>query len=433
MSFIYVSKNVGHGQKTAPVDNVGQTSASGSNGTTGVASEPNFFSDIQKFLDKEAAFARAFKSFKRRGPTSSSYVELHTPLEVRLGFHRLGIINPTPNGDQPFREHYPKPQSSPCDDIETYKHTAYVVCNGEIYNFKQVLGNPFDNFKVLGSDCEVILHLYTQLGIKAVIKQISGEFAFIIVDVDHEEHSLTVHAARDPMGVKPLFWAKDEAGFALCSELKGLVGIVRHADVFPPGFLMSARFAITEHATVSEPEIRRVQFYTSNYPIGPPVEPSKMQQIYAEIREIFIACVRERLIQSDSSTLFGVLLSGGLDSSLVAAIAAQELKNQKLQTFTIGMPRSPDMEFAQSVANHIKSEHHKVIMQEDDFLKAISEVVYAVESYDITTVRASAGQFLISKYISTNHPEIKVRHTISIFTIRLKIDWNFLQSAIRAI
>lgn len=117
---------------------------------------------------------------------------------------------------------------------------------------------------------------------------------------------------------------------------------------------------------------------------------------------------------SDRPTSIGVLLSGGLDSSLVAAIAAQELKNRnpkgKLETFTIGMQGSTDLMFAQMVANHITSAHQVVQLAPDDFLKAIPEVVYAIESYDITTVRAATGQFLLSKHISTNSG-IKVRHS----------------------
>ena len=424
--FLYVSKMVKNRGEAAHLwKTSGANGGNGNSGSTVSAGDgvPLFLNVSRLWLEQEALLARAFEGFERRGPERSSYVKLHDPLEVRVGFHRLSIMDPTANGDQPFVQTYVGNREGlplsglpveECDDGHVPErpgrtHTLYVLCNGEIYNFKEVLRrHVLTNYVSSGSDCEVIPHLYTKFGVEAVIQQISGEFAFIIVDVDQEGHAMTVHAARDPVGVRPLFWANDERGLALCSELKGFVDVVRHPLPFPPGSIMSARFTITDQTTLAEPEINWAQFYRCDYPAAPPVELSLLPQIYTRIREVFTTCVCERLM---SDRPLGALLSGGLDSSLVAAIAAQELKKRSpdshLRTFTIGMPDSTDVKFAQIMANHISSEHQVVELQAKDFLKAIPEVVYAIESYDITTVRASTGQFLVSKYISTN-TDIKV-------------------------
>ena len=424
MSFVYVSKSVRRDAGgPGATDNVGD--ASGSSGMPEVDREPIFLSVLYKWLEEEMVLTRAFKKFKRRGPTRSSYIELHTPLEVRVGFHRLCIMDPTAKGDQPFvRTYQTNSDGSPLTSrtvtsdgsaIAQCRHTVYAVCNGEIYNYKELINSNIPiNYLISNCDCEVLPYLYTKFGIKELVRQISGEFALIIVDVDEEEHCVTVHAARDPVGVKPLFWANDERGLALCSELKGLVDVVSHPRPFPPGSIMSARFMITDQTTLAEPVISWDEYYSCNYPVAPPLEPTVLPQIYARIREILTDCVCERLMSdADRPISFGALLSGGLDSSLVAAIAAKELKKRSpdshLRTFTIGMPGSTDVEFAQLVADHISSEHQVVELQAEDFLKAIPEVVYATETYDITTVRASTGQFLVSKYISTK-TDIKVRH-----------------------
>ena len=414
-----MSKNVR--RDAALTGNAGD--ASGSSGMIEVDREPIFLSVMYKWLEEEMVLTRAFKRFKRRGPTRSSYIELHIPLEVRVGFHRLSIMDPTAKGDQPFvltfqtdcdgRPLNSRGVTSDASEIAHCRHTIYVVCNGEIYNYKELINSNIPtNYHTSKCDREVLPHLYTKFGIKELVREISGEIALIIVDVDEVGHSVTVHAARDPVGVKPLFWANDERGLALCSELKGLVDVVRHPLPFPPGSIMSARFTITDQTTLAEPEISWDKYYSCEYPVAP-LEPTFLPQIYARIREILSDCVRERLMSDDSDRpiSFGALLSGGLDSSLVAAIAARELKKQspdnRLQTFTIGMPGSTDLEYAQLVANHISSNHQVVELQAEDFLNAIPEVVYATETYDITTVRASTGQFLISKYISTN-TDIKV-------------------------
>ena len=422
MAFLYVSKYVRRNGQ-AVRENSRQTPANANINMLEGDREPIFMSVLREWLEEEMKISRAFASFKRRGLECSSYVELHTPLEVRVGFHRLSIMDPTAKGDQPFRLTFqtdrdghpldPRAVSADENKITARTHNVYVVCSGEIYNYKELINSNIpENYLISKSDIEVIPHLFSKFAIEGVINQIRGDFALIIVDVDMDGHTVTVHAARDPIGVKPLFWANDERCLAFCSELKGLVDVATHPIPFPPGHLMSARFMITDQTTIAEPNVNWTQFYRYDYSAVSPNELSLLPQLYARIREVLTACVSERLM---SDRPLGVLLSGGLDSSLVAAIAVQELKkevltpNSLLHTFTIGMPGSTDEKFARIVANHISSEHHVVETNLEDFLEAIPEVVYAIESYDITTVRASTGQFLVSEYISTK-TAVKVRH-----------------------
>ncbi|CAG5116300.1 unnamed protein product, partial [Candidula unifasciata] len=250
-------------------------------------------------------------------------------------------------------------------------------------------------------DGEPIIHLYQTLGAEAMAKQLDGVFAFCILDVVNRK----VILGRDTYGVRPLFRFQTDEGFlGVCSEAKGLFGLSHslsdedvHIDAFPPGHIEIYDLDKDGRAFLKE----RTCF---NSPGQFPLYKTKISSFSKDVKEnvsrLLEAAVEKRLM---ADVRIGCLLSGGLDSSLVAALF-NKLANEKgitypLQTFAIGLEGSPDLKAARKVADHLGTEHHEVIMTPEEGIDAIDSVIYHLESYDITTVRASVGMFLLSKYI----------------------------------
>ncbi len=324
-----------------------------------------------------------FMKISGRGPENLSFNMIQDNLYI--GFHRLAINGLSGFGDQPFIE-------------ETYfnyinnndKHTIYAVCNGEIYNYKQIINN--NNFNLRGrSDCEVIPFLYIKYK-ENMIKHLDGEFAFIVIDINNTKGKYKVLCGRDPLGVRPLFYGTKNNNLCLGSELKSINNLCDKVNVFPPGNIMTYQNNLISFS----------EYYSYDRLLSLSSTFSK-DEIYKQIREKFINSVEKRLC---SDRPLGCLLSGGLDSSMVSAITARLFKYQ-LRTFTIGLEGATDIKYAELVANHIKSKHTTFIVTVDEALKAIEEVVYQIESYDCTTVRASVWQYLLGKKIKEN-TDIKV-------------------------
>jgi asparagine synthase (glutamine-hydrolysing) len=322
-------------------------------------------------ITPEAALA----ALHARGP---EYASQATVADVTLGFTRLAINGLTPAGHQPF------------------SHSGItIVCNGEIYNYKKLA----EQFKITledgTSDCAVLPHLYKILSPTEFCRALDGVFAFVLVDAENDR----VMVARDPYGVRPLFSAAADDTTFFASEIKALPRALQ-PQAFPPG-----HYAIYK---ASSGELLEIQQYHSIPSVSLPLfsYPHHRCEAKAALREALYAAVHKRLM---SDRPIGALLSGGLDSSLIAAIASKELRRQgrRLTTFSIGMPGSTDLVFAEKVAKHIDSDHHTILLRPQDFLGAIPEVVRAIESYDITTVRASVGNYLVGKYIR-NNTDIKV-------------------------
>ena len=338
-----------------------------------------------------------------RGPdetrTFSKRVARHGR-HIQLVFHRLAIIDIL-NGHQPFV-------------VETETRTVALVANGEIYNYKR-LCEKYDLQTT--SDCRVILDLYLLLGASETCRALDGEFAFALVDIDKD--NLSVFLARDRFGIRPLFVAFDAAHTNLyfSSEMKALsatdirlpgtyTGAVSVAHVPPRAVLRYDFNAHKESFTVSQPE----PYYNLR---SLNLEPASAQRAFSEtewcerIRSALIESVRDRL---NTERPLGCLLSGGLDSSLVAGISAHELRKKgvQLHTFSIGLSAdSPDVVHARLVASHIGSRHHEVIVPQSVWLENIPKVIRQIETYDTTTVRASTGQYLLSQWISEN-TDVKV-------------------------
>jgi asparagine synthase (glutamine-hydrolysing) len=322
------------------------------------------------------------KQLEPRGPEFTDIRYLDSK-HVVLGFTRLAINGLTAAGNQPF-EH----------------NGNFLVCNGEIYNYKELAARWELPLHAGSSDCEVIPLLSERLcgaagagaeGMTELCRTLDGVFAFVFVAAD------SVFVARDPYGVRPLYQAITvEGAIVWSSEIKGFPAGCTQIEAFPPGTWRQYSFEgvkLAEHRYHTVPNVKLAAFRDRGV-------------ASAALRSSLLWAVQKRLL---SDRPIGALLSGGLDSSLIAAIAARELakNNTKLHTFSIGMPGSTDLKYAQIVADKIGSIHHNVIVSPQDFLDAIPKVVHDIESYDITSVRASVGNWLIGKFIKEN-TDIKV-------------------------
>ncbi len=309
-----------------------------------------------------------------RGPEYMAVQDVSgTP--ATLGFTRLAINGLTPAGHQPFSH----------DGI-------HIVCNGEIYNYKELAARWSIDLPAGTSDCAVLPHLLRKLPLKEVCRALDGVFAFVAVDTRFEK----VYVARDPYGVRPLFTAQSTDGVFFASEMKGLPANCTIIEAFQPGTCASYRL---------NGDLLEVQTHHTIPTVKVPLFEDRLAA-QAALRIALESAVKKRLL---SDRPIGSLLSGGLESSLIAALAAKELAAQgkKLNTFSIGMPGSTDLYYARKVADHIGSNHHEILVKPEDFLAAIPAVIDAAETYDITSVRASVGNYLVGKYIKEN-TDIKV-------------------------
>jgi asparagine synthase (glutamine-hydrolysing) len=295
---------------------------------------------------------------------------------ISFAFQRLAINDLTLHGNQPMMG-----------------DRCLMICNGEIYNHLDI-ATDYHLATQSTSDCEVILRLYEKLRPEtdeecaAFCRTFDGEFAFALYDLDTNR----LLVARDQAGVRPLFvgFRKDTIGFA--SELKALYGVVCPETIrqFPPGHI----------GVWSLNKAYRTIPYTNLYGQMPVSFMNNKKDACDQIRDALVSAVSKRVHSSDQPIC--ALLSGGLDSSLVCAIAAKELAPRPLHTFSIGMEGSTDLAFAQIVADHIQSIHHPVLVTPEEMLKAIPEVIRIIETYDMTSVRASTPNYLIAKYIREN-------------------------------
>lgn len=311
-------------------------------------------------------FKKGFEATVSRGPDMSRIVDTGKGL---LGFHRLAIMGLDESGMQPF-----------------YRDGSYVVCNGELYGFREMKkdldrrGYTFAS----DSDCELLLPLYAEYGTE-MFRKLDAEFALILYDGETGEYI----AARDPIGIRPLFYGYAKSGAILfASEAKNLVGLCEKVIPFPPGHYYKGGKFVCYRDMSAVHEVCRDDLETA----------------CRNIREKLTAGIAKRL---DADAPVGFLLSGGLDSSLVCAVAAK-LMGKPIQTFAIGMSTDAiDLKYARQVADYIGSVHTEVIMNEKDVLDALPTVVALLGTYDITTIRASVGMYLVCKYIH-KHTNVRV-------------------------
>jgi asparagine synthase (glutamine-hydrolysing) len=406
-------------------------------------------SDFREFI------YNAFNSAVHRGPDNSTFM-CDNISHSYLGFHRLTI-----NGSS----NYYSSNQPIC------KNGIVLLCNGEIYNYKTLLNelglSTYEKERHSGSDCEIIIDLYIKHGIETTVELLDGVFAFILIDMrcigDKDNFAPKIIVARDPFGLRPLYWLKHNNDytdgfipellgscipFGFASEMKQLspvyqylksyncdthdTGVYKNTynellansleiSPFPPGHYCvytgsfihttnsymqkdTAAFDNTVSWFIQPSSINLVKYYS--FPHFRQLEHINSCHPVERIRNYLINAVEKRIHCTERP--IACLLSGGIDSSLICGIIRSLIpKNAILETYSIGMEGASDKEYIEIVASHIKSNHTHVEASKNDFLNAIPTVVRLLETYDTTTVRASVGNYLISKYIK-EHSDAKV-------------------------
>ena len=322
---------------------------------------------------------KEFYKTQDRGPEFSILKYYYK--NVFIGFHRLAINGLNEKSNQPFE----------IDNL-------VLVCNGEIYNYQELAIS--NNIKLTtDSDCEIILHLYKRVGIEYTLHLLDGVFAFFIYDkINHQ-----FIVARDPFGVRPLYYYTENNEYGFASDLKSIYKLPYRKKLihnFLPGHYMIL--------TNLNYKIHNITNKYYNFPHTNNLNNNIEYEIYRKIFDKFSYAVKKRVIGT-SDRQIGCLLSGGLDSSIVASLVNYylNLNNtsdnfKQVETFSIGLPGSEDLKYAKIVAKHINSKHHEIVVSQQEFFNAIPEVINKISSYDTTTVRASVGNYLVSKYIKEN-------------------------------
>jgi len=310
--------------------------------------------DLKPFFDETIS----------RGPDMQKIVAFDGGV---LGFERLSIMGLSEAGMQPFS-----------------LNNNMVVCNGEVYGFRPLKEELSKKYTFVSeSDCEILLPMYEEYGLD-MFYMLDAEYACVIYDA--KKQSLV--AARDPIGIRPLFYGYPKDGeIIFASEAKNLVGLVDKIYPFPPGhYYADGKFVCYRDMT----EVKEVV-------------KADIDTVCKNIHDKLVKGVEKRL---DADAPLGFLLSGGLDSSLVCAISAKILK-KPIKTFAIGMSTDAiDLKYAKEVADYIHSDHQEIIITKDDVLAALPDVVHLLGTFDITTIRASIGMYLICKAI---HEQTDVR------------------------
>ena len=311
---------------------------------------------------------------RHRGPDWSG---IYCGGSAVLAHERLAIVDPE-SGRQPL--------FSP--DLK-----QVLAVNGEIYNHQDIRRQYAKKYQfTTGSDCEVILALYREKR-DDFLNELDGIFAFALYDVERDGYLL----ARDPIGVIPLYYGYDkEDRLYVASELKALEGQCEHYEPFPPGHIL------TNHDKVPRRYYQRDWFSYDNVKDNP-----------ANREELRIALKEAVKRQMMSDVPYGVLLSGGLDSSIISAVAQEYAQNRietggreaawwpRLHSFAVGLKGAPDLEKARLVAQHIGTVHHEINYTIQEGLDALSDVVYFTETYDVTTIRASTPMYLLARVIKS--------------------------------
>lgn len=318
--------------------------------------------------DQIKKITNEFYKSQNRGPDNSQFKVYDN---VYLGFHRLSI-NGIENGNQPM--------------VLPHDENVVLICNGEIYNYKQ-LAEQYNYTLTTGSDCEIILHLYKQFGFKDTIDKLDGVFGIVLYDI----RTHIIYSARDRIGVRSLYIGHGNDSITIASEMKSIHELSDNVIQFPIGSVWDMSvYNLTSNVFDS--------YYTlSTQYYNPSLTTSNENIIMDNIYHSLNQAVTKRLM---SDKPIGCLLSGGFDSSIVAALLSKHFTGgTKLKTFSIGLQGSPDLKYARIVADFIHSEHHEIVVSEDEMLSTIEEDIVQIESYDTTTVRASTPMYLLSKYI----------------------------------
>ena len=314
------------------------------------------------------------KKVRHRGPDWSG---IHCGKNVLLAHERLAIVDPQ-SGNQP---------------IYSFDKKLILAANGEIYNHRNLKDDLNIQYEFqTSSDCEIILALYKEKGVD-FLDDLNGIFGFVLYDSYNDQYLI----ARDHMGIIPLYIGWDKFGtFYVASELKALEGVCNKIEIFPPGHYMT------------KDNSKPVKWYKRDW-----MEYSSVSENKTNIDELQDALEQAVHRQLMSDVPYGVLLSGGLDSSITSALAKKYSKNRiesddqkaawypQLHSFAVGLTGSPDLKAAKLVSDHIGSIHHEVTFTIQEGLDAIKDVIFHLETYDVTTVRASTPMYLMARVIKS--------------------------------
>ena len=327
----------------------------------------------QKTDDLRPQVLEMAKTIRHRGPDWSG---IYSDDKVIMAHERLAIVDPA-SGKQPL--------FSPDKKL-------ILAANGEIYNHRELRSQFPDYDFQTESDCEIILALYKEKG-HNFLDDMNGIFGFAIYDTEKDEYFI----ARDHMGIIPLYIGWDKNGtFYVASELKALEGICTKIELFPPGHYMSSK------------DGEFVQWYKRDWTDYDAVKDNETS--IAEVKQALEDAVHRQLM---SDVPYGVLLSGGLDSSVTSAIAKKYSERRieaddkekawypQLHSFSVGLDGSPDLAAAKVVADHIGTVHHEIKFTIQEGLDAIKDVIYNIETYDITTIRSSTPMYLMARVIKS--------------------------------
>jgi asparagine synthase (glutamine-hydrolysing) len=339
-----------------------------------------------------------FMKGKNRGPEFSKLDDSF--MKMCIGFHRLAINGLNDESNQPLI----------INDI-------ILVCNGEIYNYKQLYKYMNISEPKTDSDCEVIIYLYLKYGIEQTLSMLDGVFSFILFDNRiSDDLNNKVYIARDPIGVRPLYYLKNKDNkqfnlYGFASELKCLEYFYNLSpsnfsiEQFTPGtysvFNLSNKVS-SNWEPIQENIPYFIPGFSHNWLIDETESSIFLEKMYAKISSYLNIAINKRCLTTDRP--IACLLSGGLDSSLVVALVNDFYKRHnlsiKVETYSIGLQDSEDLKYARIVAEYLGTKHTEIIVTEKEMFDAIPEVIYAIESYDTTTIRASIGNYLLGKYIA---------------------------------
>jgi len=334
-----------------------------------------------------------FMKGRNRGPENSKLKVIDN--NTIFGFHRLAINGLDDESNQPL-----------------HINDCILICNGEIYNYK----NLFDIINIdptTNSDCEIIIHTYLKYGIDQTLVMLDGVFAFALYDTKKD----LLFVARDPYGVRPLFFHKyvidkQVPQYSFASDLKCLPHKkngnpnINNTSQLAPGYVLKFnKYDSMNFKTNNWFIYKNKQYHICNFSYNfLSYNFTNKEMFLPNISKYLEIAVMKRCITTERPV--ACLLSGGLDSSLITALVANYIQQHKLQntleTFSIGLMGAPDLKYAKIVADYLGTKHTEVIVTEEQMFEAIPEVIYAVETYDVTTIRASIGNYLIAKYISKN-------------------------------
>jgi asparagine synthase (glutamine-hydrolysing) len=329
----------------------------------------HFFKDgiVRKEMMKRLMYY--YSLMEHRGPDRHTLAIYNNTL---VGFHRLAINDLSEKGDQPFE-----------------LKGEVLMCNGEIYNYDALQYRH--QFPLQSkSDCEIILHMFQLYGVEAALQQIDGVFAMIYVT------NSSIYMIRDRIGVKPLFYCTPfdtTSSLTIASEPIVLDGLNQTiTEVMPSTFIIFPKNGSTIETRLYH-----------NFLTTPRYHLSDMDKAISTVHDTLVRAVQKRLC---SDRPIGCLLSGGLDSSVIASILCREMKRrgQVLTTFSVGFPDSTDLVYARKVADYLQTDHCELVIQYNDAISYLPSVIKKLASYDTTTIRASTPMFMLCEWINTNFP-----------------------------